>query len=202
MRKVVMVYCIISFLYVISLKSQEARYNPVDDLAVELNQIHIQENQVAQLEGMLESLSLSRHPQKTQLIALVIKAMAYDCQQYDGGNAIISLIACHQKKMLKLPLDYKDIKGFSESLQKGEPEGDRKKMAEETLFAMMTGRGRTLPEGWRLRAGKDQTDVFDQLKAWRETSSSDLASWLPRLPLENLFSSELDLSADVDMAVV
>ena len=75
-------------------------------------------------------------------------------------------------------------------------------MAEETLFAMMTGRGRTLPEGWRLRAGKDQTDVFDQLKAWRETSSSDLASWLPRLPLENLFSSELDLSADVDMAVV
>ncbi|MCF7900542.1 hypothetical protein K9K77_03465 [Candidatus Babeliales bacterium] len=147
MRNVVMVYCILSFLSVISLKSQEARYR-VDDLAVGLGHIHLEESQVDQLNGMFGTLSVSSHSKATHLMALLIKAMAYDCQQKNDGNAIISLINCHIKKRSGLSLDWRDIKDFSESLQKGEPNKDRKKRAEEMLFGRIIGYKSDLPARW------------------------------------------------------
>lgn len=201
MRKVVMVYCMISFLYAVPLKPHEALYR-VDDLVVGLDHIHLEENQVDQLNGMFKALSVSGHPKAIQLMALLIKSMAYDCQQKDDGNAIISLINCYIKKRSGLSLDQQDSKDFSESLQQGEPHKDRKKRAEEMLFGRMIGYRSDLPARWKEAATIHQKDVFNQLEKWRETSPQDLSLLLPELPLENLFSDELDFVEDAEMAVV
>ena len=182
MRHLFIVCCLISSLY-----SGEA-IGGVHQLADAFGGMSFSQDQVDQLSGLLGGLSMHQSSQTTQLIALLIKTMAYDSQPQSNGLAMAQLIACHSKKMRGEPLEPIDRIKFSSYLKTGEPHQPRKKMAEEMLFALMIGRGKSLPEGWRETAGKDQTDVFDQLEAWRETSCGDLAELLPSLPLENMFS--------------
>jgi hypothetical protein len=191
----------ILLLIVFSLSSlYAAESGGVDELSLFLGDMSFAQSQVDQLSGLFGNLSMQKAPQITQLISLLIKTMAYDSQPQSNGQAMATLIGFYSKKIVGKEISLGDRAAFSLHLKTGEPDCKRKKIAEEILFALMSCGEKSLSADWQTTAGHDQIAVFDQLEAWRELSCDDLASILPLLPLEYMFSEQVALeSSSMDL---
>lgn len=180
-KLVIFISFLMSGLYVSESKAMDQMLGAFGGLGIE-------QSQVDQLVDMFGSLSVDKNPQKITLIAFLMKVIINDSQQKSSGDAFIKVMELREKKMEGQVFKESDITDLARALKQGEPDLIRKRVAEDMLFKAMD-----------LSKSREGQAIKTQLESWRSTPCEDIAKVTPGLPLELMFSSEIDCSEPMEV---